>query len=532
MALRTWDKFDKSIIEETHGSIERYRDLYEGNHIELFPRAKRLAQQGEITDAIAEGNHVAQQIQTPYIIANVSKLIPEIPAVLVARSIGSVTSSLLRRQEQIEELDDETDSMIEGPDDNSLNAEILDAQQEIIEQIEKNSKLRTEHWTNIVQHQVDGGLVGCVWIDELGPRMEMKQRDVYFPHDDDLGVDLVYDRKIYDDRYLHVYRERVEKDGLHTEHLLFMGEDNSTEFIPVDEEEAKQLLGMKDLKKVYKGRNRPFVVYWANEKTFRNPLGRSCLKGIEGKQDEINWTLTRSAITFERNGKPRIAVSEEVFSRLEELAAQRYGEDNPEKKIDHRDLEITTFDENGKALEIIQIDTSKIGDIETVRNLMQMVLSETRTSSKAIDYYLGESTGTASAQSGVAKFYDLLTSILKAEQIQSEYIYFLQQLYENILWLMAEEDEAVMIEEPDIAIRSMIPISRKELLEENAMAYEKGTQSLETTVRNCNPLASEEWIQQELERLEMASETPNTFGGGTLSSYLDNRDQPLTSDEE
>ncbi|WP_263708043.1 hypothetical protein [Shouchella tritolerans] len=532
MKLPAWDKFDKKVIEAYHGQIDKYRKLYEGEHVDLFPRAQRLIQQGEITDAIKDGNYVAQQVQTPYLVANVSKLIPEIPAVFVSRSLGKVTTSFMRNPDALKQVSSDTDNMIEGTKDDSFNAEIIDLQQELIEQIEKNSNLRMEHMPNIVQQQVDGGLVGCVWLDERGPRIEFKQRDVYYPHDDGLGVDLVYDRKIEDERYLHVYRERVEKEGLVTENILMKGSDGGDTFEPVEEAKAKELLGLKELKKTFKGRKRPFVVYWPNEKTFMNPLGRSCLKGVEGKQDEINWTLTRASLIYERNGKPRIAVSNEVFQRLTDLAIERYGENNPEQKIDHRDLEITTFDENGKAIEVIQIDTSKIGDIQTVRHLMQQVLAETRTSSKAIDYYLGETTGTATAQSGTAKFYDLMTSIIKAEQIQGEYIYFLQQLFENVLWLIAQDDDSVKIEEPDIAVRSMIPIARKDLIEENMSAYREGAQSLETTVRNINPLASEEWIQQELERLEMESTTTNSIGGGSLSNYLDNRDQPLTGGGE
>ena len=33
-----------------------------------------------------------------------------------------------------------------------------------------------------------------------------------------------------------------------------------------------------------------------------NELGNSTLKGLDGKQEEVNWTLTY-AQTFERNGK-------------------------------------------------------------------------------------------------------------------------------------------------------------------------------------------------------------------------------------
>lgn len=241
-------------------------------------------------------------------------------------------------------------------------------------------------------------------------------------------------------------------------------------------------------------------MYLANDKTFMNPLGVSCLKNQEAKQDEINWSLTRSALTFERNGKPRIAISQEIFAALEERAIERYGDG---ARIDHRDMEITTFDENGRAMEIIQIDISKIGDIQWVKDLMKLMFIETKTSEKAVDFYME---GGSAAQSGVAKFYDLFLSLIKAEKIQAEYVYYVKKLVENALWLANRQDAAVVIEEPEIALNAMVPISRKELMEENVLPFEKGAQSLETTIRRNNPAASEEWIQEELARLGEASE--------------------------
>jgi hypothetical protein len=292
----------------------------------------------------------------------------------------------------------------------------------------------------------------------------------------------------------------------------------------VPDDETKELLGMNDLEKVYPGRGRPFIIYWPNEKTFMNPLGSSCLKGQDGKQDEVNWTLTRNAITFERNGKPRMAVSKEIMQALQDRAQERYGD---ESKIDHRDLEITTLDDNGKAIEIIQIDVTKIGDIQWVKDLMKLMLMETKTSEKVVDFYMDRQSS-SNTQSGVAKFYDLFTSLVKSEQIQSEYIYFLQQLIESALWLANYNDPAVIIEEPEILLKSMIPISRKELIEENNKAYTDETQSLETTIRRNNPNASEEWIQEELARVEAEKSGDDSFslmmGRQNLQQMMGNKD--------
>src|SRR5699024_9122585 len=92
--MPSWEKFDASVIEKRHGKIFYYLDLYEGKHSEIFPRAKNLIEKGEIVDNIMHGAQQAQNVQTPYIVANICKLIPEIPAMLVSRSIGNIQSSL------------------------------------------------------------------------------------------------------------------------------------------------------------------------------------------------------------------------------------------------------------------------------------------------------------------------------------------------------------------------------------------------------------------------------------------------------
>lgn len=498
-----WEKITWSddVITDKHGDVFTYRNLYNGKHVELFPRAKDLIDKGEITGNIEHGRARAQNVQTPYIIANVSKLIPEIPAMLVSRSIGKAKSSLVSTDKQNKSA---AESIIDGPQGDAVNDKVQDLQQEIIEQIEKNSKLMFSHWSNIVQQQVDGGLVGVPVMDDRGLRIDFKQRDVYFDHEDERGVDLAYSRKFDDVDYLHVYRERVDEGNLYAENLLFK---QGGKLEPVDDETAKELLGVDTLMNVYEGRSAPFVVYWPNEATFQDRLGNSCLKNQQSKQDEINWTLTRNAITFERNGKPRIVITQEIAQALQEKAVERYGE-GTEAKLDHRDLEITTFDENGKAMEIIQIDTSKIGDFSHVKNFIKLMFIETKTSEKAVDFYMDGSS--SAAQSGVAKFYDLFLSIVKAEQIQAEYVYFLQQLFENCLWLAAQDQNSgIIIEEPEIQLNSMIPISKKELIEENNLALLGGAQSLETTVRRNNPHASEEWIVEEIQRIEEESKVDN-----------------------
>jgi hypothetical protein len=479
----------------------------------------------------------------------VTKLIVDVPAILVSRSIGKISSGLEADAAQIAASNEQTDDEIEGPDQNNMSGTILDLQNEMIRQIVLNSKLESEHWGNIVQQQLDGGLVGVPWDDARGLRIEFKARDVYFPHEDELGADLSYARTFDDLQYLHVYRERIMKagdkaegpggeeftaqnDGLWCTHRLFLlGSGGIIEDSEVDPAEVAEMLNMpeEDLGQWYEGRQRMFIRYWANEKTFMNPLGVSVLKGQEDKQDEINWTLTRAAGVFERNGKPRLAINKDLAAALQKEMVRLYG-NSGKGKFDHRQLEVVSMDAAGNSMEIIQIDVSKIGDIQWVKDLIKLMLMETKTSEKAIDFYMDNSGGSG-AQSGVAKFYDLFISLMKAEMIQKEYIHFLKGLIEDALWLANQNDPAVQIEQPEITIDEMFPVQRKEVVDENMAAYAgangKTAQSLETTVKEINPHKSEEWVQEELARIaaEKASDNSTSLGlpgRSTIGNLLDN----------
>lgn len=554
--VRGWtDKTTKNV----HGDYERYRLLYEGKHELLFPRAEHLIKNGDAVGRFLDSSQTARETQTPYVIFNLPKVIAEIPATMVSGSIGQIKSSITA-DEIDPDIEEDTDEMIEGPQDETEagkneNNTVIDLQNEIIEQITKNSKLERRHWSNIVQHQVDGGIVAAPVIDELGPRIVFKARDVYFPHDDEKGADLAYyiDHGKYGE-FLHIYRERVEADGLRTANMLYpvvkAQGDVKKEVVKGEivtnvegaedlegEELIREVLNIpadRPLENFYPGRNRPFISYWANNETFMNPYGISALDNLESKQDEINWTITRSAVIYEQNGKPRISITTEMMEKLLNIAYERDGMNAEQAsmitpRIDHRDLEVTTFDEQGRSMEIHQIDITKIGDMDHVKNLIKLMLIETQTSEKAVDFYLDG--GASGAQSGIAKFYDLLTTILKSRRLQKEYIDFLKELYESCLWLLNEEDNKIRIEEPNIETQDMILKPRAELVEENMAAYasSKQGQSLETTVRRMNPDASEDWIQEEIARIEeeqTGADTSALMGiNQTFEQTRDNRDE-------
>lgn len=548
-----YKQFNEEFIEKVHGRIYFYRKLYQGEHGQIFERAKKLIDEGEIIDNILNKSPETIFNKTPYIIANITKLIVDVPAMLVSRSIGKITSSVETDEQESAQAGAATDETIEGPTDNTVNGRILDVQHELIRQIVKNSNLKSEHWGNLVQHQLDGGLVGVPWDDARGLRIEFKARDVYFPHEDGLGADLSFARTFDDVQYLHIYRERIyesgdeeildqkeidagvrpdwtaPEDGLRATHrLVQLGKGGIIDTEPLPDEETMRFLNLKkeDLDMFYPGKSTLFIKYWANEKTFMTPLGVSVLKGQENKQDEINWALTRNALVFERNGKPRIAVNRDLGKALEKSMIEQYGQ-KARGKFDSKMLEVFTMDENGNSMEIFQIDISKIGDVQWVKDLIKLMLMETRTSEKAIDFYMD--TGGGAAQSGVAKFYDLFISLLKAETLQNEYIDFLKGLIEDATWLANRKDPTIVIEEPTIEITQMIPIERKEAIDQN-LAMLNGAKpaiSLETMLREIYPHASKEWIDEEIGRIQAQAQSDNSTtlgatGAQTLQNLMDN----------
>lgn len=516
--------FTQEEITETHGDMFLYRDLYDGRHSKLFDRAKALIEQGEIIDRIEYGDVKAQNVQTPYIVVNISKMIVDIPTLFITRSMGKLQTNY-----PINEIEDDDDfntedNHIEGTQDDSLNGELFDLQQETLDQIEVNSNFNKHHGMNIKQWQIDGGIVAVPEVINGQVKLSFKERNVYYELEDGKTYQLRYIVERGDDKYVHVHEEVEGEDKLTGSHTVYHMDDNGDLQLVEDEEIIFDITKLERDQRNYvlKGRKRTLFVYLPYSPTFMNRYGRSVLMGQEGKQDEVNWTMTRTAQIFERNGKPRISVSKEVMERLIAVSMQRYG---VEDKFDHRDLEVTTIDEFGKSLEIHQIDISKIGDITYVKDVIKMMLMETQTSEKAIDFFTSEG---AQAQSGTAKFYDLFLSIMKAEQMRDEYIEFIQQGVENCMWLLNLDNKDIIIEKPIIVQRDMMPVTSKETSTLNNQSYAAGTQSLEQTVRNNNPDKSEEWIMEEVEKIEAERTSQDSMsllrGNMTGLNFNDNKE--------
>lgn len=516
--------FTQEEITEIHGDMFLYRDLYDGRHSKLFDRAKALIEQGEIIDRIEYGDVKAQNVQTPYIVVNISKMIVDIPTLFITRSMGKLQTNYPINEIEDDEDFNTEDNHIEGTQDDSLNGELFDLQQETLDQIEVNSNFNKHHGMNIKQWQIDGGIVAVPEVINGQVKLSFKERNVYYELEDGKTYQLRYIVERGDDKFVHVHEEVEGEDELTGSHTVYHMGDNGDLQIVDDEEIIFDITKLERDQRNYvlKGRKRTLFVYLPYSPTFMNRYGRSVLMGQEDKQDEVNWTMTRTAQIFERNGKPRISVSKEVMERLMQVSNERYGVDN---KFDHRDLEVTTIDESGKSLEIHQIDISKIGDITYVKDVIKMMLMETQTSEKAIDFFTSEG---AQAQSGTAKFYDLFLSIMKAEQMRDEYIEFIQQGVENCMWLLNLDNKDIIIEKPIVVQKDMMPVTSKETSTLNNQSYAAGTQSLEQTVRNNNPDKSEEWIKKEVVKIEAERTSQDSFsllrGNMTGLNFNDNKE--------
>ncbi|TDM32721.1 hypothetical protein ETI03_03205 [Macrococcoides canis] len=523
--MNEWNKFDKEVIKEKHDDMYFYRDLYDGKHASIFPRAKELISKGEIIDILQYGEYNAKNVMTPYLMLNICKIIVDTPSLLISRGIGKVKTNFPNKEQLANDTTTEEAQMIEGTVDNSYNSEVIDLQQETIDQIVKNSKI--DHKMNITQLLVDGGIVAVPSMINGQLKLMFKERNVYYPHDDGHGYDLVYELPQTEEEkeagidYVHIYTEREDEDRLLTIHKLYKRNGDSDLKVVDDVDFIQDKLGIEQLYQEFPGRKRSFISYLANNATFYNKLGASELKGLAGRQDEVNWTLTRASQTFERNGKPRISITRETMDTLRRIAEDRYGDEN---KIDHRDLEIQEIGENGQVMQIHQIDVDKIGDMAYLKDIIRGMLAETQTSQAAMEFVRVE---TSSPQSGVAKFYDLLVSLMKAEQIRNDYVEFLKTLFESALWLANKENKNIIIEEPNITVQAMIPVPEKEVTDANIAKYNAKVQSLEETVRRNNPDKTEEWVNEEVERIKSESTSQDSMsvlnGNNTLNNFLNNR---------
>lgn len=507
------NQFTDDDIKNVHGDIEMYRALYEGRHYEVFPRAKQLINQGEIVGTINYGSQMGADMKIPYIMANISKMIIDVPAMFINRSLGDIITTKERDFEEVSE-DEDIEEL----------QELKEEQQQFIDEISENSKITQWNSMNLKQWQIDGGIVAVPEIVNGKARISFKERTAYYELDDGVTYQMRYNIDHEDKKYLHVHEEVEHDNHVEGSHMLYTY-GTSARLKEVDDPQLiQEVLGIKTENMTYtlNNRNKTLFIYLPYEPTFANTMGNSAIKEQSGKQDEVNWTLTRTAQVFERNGRPRVAIPKDVFEEIEQKAMDRYGDRH---KINHEDLEVTSIDEDGNHIEVLQIDTDKIGDMDYLKNIIKVMLMETQTSEKALDFFSNE--GTAYAESGTAKFYDLFLSLIKCEKLRDEYVEFLRKAYENCLWLYQQHNNRVEIERPDIRQIEMLPMTSKERRQMNNESYDFGTQSLEQTIKNNNPEKSDMWVENELENIESEKTSQDTFslfnGNQTARNFNDNR---------
>lgn len=515
-------RFNEDDIAKVHGPIQMWRALYDGRHYEVFPRAKQLIRQGEIIGAINYGSMDSRDMKVPYVMANISKMIVDVPSMFINRSLGKVETTKEKEFEKFKVGNDEEENAEKIEQMKALK----DKQQEVLDEIVDNTNLVKWNSMNLKQWQIDGGIVAVPEMINGKPRISFKERTAYYELDDGVTFQMRYILEDEDEKkYLHVHEETEFEDYVEGSHTLYQYNRTGQNVTEVtDDQTIQEMINVDsdDRHYILHNRNKTLFVYLPYEPTFDNQMGNSAIKGQEGKQDEVNWTLTRTAQVFERNGRPRVAIPKDVFEEIQERAYERYGDPN---KIDNQDLEVTSIDEDGQSIKVLQIDTDKIGDVDYLKNIIKIMLMETQTSEKAVDFFNAD--GKSYAESGTAKFYDLFLSIMKAEKLRDEYVDFLQRALKNTLWLYKQNDNSVEIECPDIKQSEMLPITSKERRDMNNESYQAGTQSLEQTIKNINPEKTDAWIENELEKIEgekTSSDSFSLFGGNqTARNFNDNR---------
>ena len=99
---------------------------------------------------------------------------------------------------------------------------------------------------NITQLQVDGGIIGVPSMRNNQISLQIKERNMYYPHDDELGADLVYEipqtkeeeaNKI---SYVHVYTERQDGQSVTTLDRLFLRNKNNELQLVTDAQDIEE----------------------------------------------------------------------------------------------------------------------------------------------------------------------------------------------------------------------------------------------------------------------------------------------------
>lgn len=473
-------RFPPPPYDEDFSKMEYYRALYDGDHELIFPRAQSLYDSDKLRDSFKMGRRMARyrldqrerSALYHYVVVNLSAVIAELPADLINRSLGNISA------------DTETDE------------ELLT----FIESVAKKSKVNRGIWSAVVQHQVDGLVAYRIRRNEKGEVwFEWKPGDMFLPHEDEMGADIAWveerqqgQRK---EKYLRVERQRLDMNALMVEQLVFTMKGETVDG-HLDIKAYAEMFGLvipdnltlKDVNELLCG-------YVPNEETLLKPRGRSALRNADAIQEEINWTITRDSIVFEKHGKPKLAIPRALYESVAQSNSQRYGQ----RFVRNADLEVVSYDEKTGAVPLyITWDAQTEQSFDHVKRLIKQMMAVSKTSLQAVG--LEDNGGNKSA---IAILYEWIQSVIKAEAIKDKFDSALRDAIRKCIILEnALGGKQYEVKEPVVEWGDMLPKAESERDEEEAMKYEKGVQSLETTIRNIHPDWSEEAIQAELQKIQ------------------------------
>ncbi|MBU5214946.1 hypothetical protein [Heyndrickxia oleronia] len=471
--------FPPSPFDEEVEQIQYFRDLYEGNHENIFPRAQSFAEQ--TVQSLAKQYRKSRRLYykrnaeklaqkhavSHYVMVNFASAIAELPADLINRSLGNISA------------DTETDN------------ELL----KFVQNVTSISKLDQNIWAAIVQHQVDGGVAYRIRRDGKGTWFEWKPADLYFEHEDGLGADISWIETRDKDKYLRVERQRLEDNQLHIQQLVFSMEGETVKK-ELDVNEYAQLfnLSVPEAAQILEGINELMCGYVPNDETLLNPRGRSGLRNIDVIQEEINWTITRDSVVFEKHGKPKLAIPRGLWDSVANKNNSYYGE----RFVRNADLEVVSYDEkNGAVPMYITWNAQTEQSFKHVERLIDYMMAISKTSPQAA----GISTN-GGGRSAIAILYEWIQSVIKAEAIKDKFDRAVKDAIRKCTILENHLGGSnYPTAEPVVEWADMLPKADSERDDEEGNKYEKGVQSLETTVRNLHPTWSEKAIMAEVEKI-------------------------------
>lgn len=455
-----------------------YRLLYGGDHDQIFPRARsiqttervfRRSRPGLIRRGVNADIKITSEHQ--YIVVNFASLVAEVPADLINRALGNVSADVE-----------------EGPE------------LEFVSGVVAASKPNDKIWAAVTQHQVDGLIAyrirrnakGKVWFEWL-------LGDRYFPHEEGNGADLAWIEE-WDDgrggklRFLRVERQQLSDDGLTVQQMVFnmdgdtVGDQIDTEQYATDHgieiPEDETLSGVEEL----------LCGFVINDETLLHPRGRSALRNIDTIQEEINWTITRDSIVFDKHGKPKLAIPRALWDTVANQNQRDYGA----RFVRGADLEVVSFDEKTGAIpQYITWDAKTEQSFEHVDRLIRYMLAVSKTSVQAAGMEDGK------GDTGIALLYLWIQSVIKADAIKDKFDAAIKDAIRKCMLLEnAIGNGGLKPVNPVIEWGDMLPKAESEKDEEESKKYVDGVQSLETTVRRLHPDWSEEAIQAEIEKIQ------------------------------